>query len=106
MFTQGMNLAIVISELDAIFFNTDWGGKIEYTRTDPYKVLTSWYDKETIAISARGFYKLIKAKNNIIDNLFGSSWESRVREVQQKAFEIAYITIREEEKRAYQLSKF
>lgn len=105
MFTSAQNFAIVSTLLDEVFFNQNFSATGKY-KSSPYAVFTRWEDDEHIVVSAKGFYKLIKAKNNIIDNLCGSSWEGRVREAQQKAFETAYITVREEEKRAYQLGKF
>lgn len=103
MFREYSNIALVSTMLDEVFFHNSYG---EYKYVSPYTVTTRWYDDETIEISAKGFYKTIKAKDNIIDNLLGTSWEERVRNAQQKAFETAYLTVRKEEEKKYIIGKF
>lgn len=105
MFTYSQNLAYISSSLDEIF-SSEYFNKRVYKYISPYTVTTDWINDEKISVSARGFYKVITAKDTIIDTLIGTGWESRVRNAQQKAFETAYMTVRKEEEHKYIIGKF
>lgn len=102
MFTYSENFAIVQS-FDEIF----WGGSFkDVGPSDPYKVTTDWVNKDTMSVSARGYYKEIKAKDTFLDTLLGKSWEASVHEAQREAFKTAYQKVEGEKMREYQTSKF
>jgi hypothetical protein len=96
--------------LDSIFFDTFFFDTLninnKHIKKNLYEVITRWEGDKNIIVSAKGFYKVIKAKTTILDDLLGTSWQAKVRIAQQRAFETAYKTIKEEEMRNYEIGKF
>lgn len=106
MFDQSFNAEIVSCELDAVFFRRGCFFQTKERKSSPYEVSTRWEGDGSIAVSSRGFYKKIRARDSLLDTLRGISWEEKVRDAQQEAFESAYVAVRDEEARSYQISKF